>query len=137
MTHLSNIRKFSLIAVLAIMASVFSSCENEPYVDYPDDPYATGLLGIWDYSFNENGDIQNPHYVDSFGFMRDGTGYYAYENDYGQWVNIAFTWRSFGLNYLEIYYENGDSQSTYYHFDQYGYLIFGNDYEYDGYQMRP
>ncbi|MGN0211565.1 MAG: hypothetical protein ACI4AN_01310 [Muribaculaceae bacterium] len=128
--------KMPVFALMVMMMAIFASCNPVEPLDYADDSYRTGLIGVWDYAYDEYGPITNPHYINSFAFSADGTGFYAYENEYGEWINIPFTWQSFHYNYLEIYYyTTGEVQTSYYYFDR-GYLVFGNDYEYDGYALR-
>ena len=124
------------ISTLMIVLMAVTSCHvvDEP-VNLPDDPWRTGLLGTWDRSFDEIGPITNPHEIDSFQFASDGTGYYACENSYGEWVNVPFRWRSYYGNYLEIYYLSGETATTFYYFYN-GYLCFGDSSIYDGYALR-
>ena len=125
-----------VVMMLWVLFMALTSCHiEEPPVDIPDDPYRTGLLGTWDFTFDEIGPITNPHDIDSFQFDADGTGYYAYEDDYGEWVNLPFRWRSFYGDFLEIFYLTGEYQSTNYYFYQ-GYLCFGDAYSYSGYALR-
>ncbi len=125
-----------LAAVLVILMMAFTSCHvAEPPIDYPDDPYRTGLIGVWDFAFDEIGPITNPRDIDSFQFDPDGTGFYAYEDEYGQWINMPFRWRSFYGDFLEIFYLTGEYKSTNYYFYN-GYLCFGDQYSYAGYALR-
>lgn len=132
MTKVKNLWTVALTAVLMCVASCHVVDEPD---NLPDDPWRTGLVGTWDRAFDEIGPITNPHDIDSFQFAADGTGFYAFENSYGEWVNTPFRWRSYYGNYLEIFYLSGEAVSTYYYFYD-GYLCFGDGYRYDGYALR-
>ena len=132
MSYSSIKGKMPLLVFFIALISSLSACNDEPHYDYVDETYRTGLVGVWDYAYNERGPITNPHYIDSFSFSPDGSGYYAYEDDFGDWVNVPFSWCSYNYNFLEIYYYSGEVVSTYYYFDR-GYLVFGDAYTYSGY----
>lgn len=136
MMHLSNkLRNLSLIAIVALLAGVFSSCDPERWnYDSYDNPYQTGLVGIWYLSYDQLGKIpSNSDEVDGYSFERNGVGTYNFYNSYGEWVYISFTWRSYNLNTLELRLEDGRVRTTYYSFDRYGYLVLGDNFNYRGY----
>lgn len=88
MHYLLKVKNLVIIAIVAVTACAFASCDrNDDPFYYYDDPYYTGLLGTWDYAYNQYGVISNPYSVDSFAFYNDGTGNYAYYDNYGNWIN--------------------------------------------------
>ena len=141
MMQLSNrLRNLSLIAIVALLASVFSSCDPRVWdYDSYDDPYRTGLLGIWYLSYDQQGKIPSTSWeMDGYSFDRNGAGTYNFYDDRGEWVYINFTWRSYNLNTIEMRFEDGRIRTNYYSFDQYGYLVFGDNFNYRGYSPnRP
>lgn len=121
-------KSMGVLAVLAVVAMALSSCNSR---------YFSPVEGYWCAFYNEHGELRFETDYDEYHFNGDGSGYYGYYDDYGNWRVMSFTWDDFG-RYVEFYFPDGGTSYLYYQFVD-GYLEFSADsyfYSYTGYYRR-
>lgn len=126
-------KKIYLIAMVALLSMTVSSCR-----DWDSPYYVEDIVGSWVSEFGADGygtyDILGYDVV-RYDFYYNYTGRYTYYSAYGL-SYVDFDWDTRG-NMLYINYYDGDFESLYYGFDDYGYLILSLDrhfYNYTAYR---
>lgn len=126
-------KKIYLIAMVALLSMTVSSCR-----DWDSPYYVEDIVGSWVSEFGADGygtyDIMGYDVV-RYDFYYNYTGRYTFYSAYGL-SYVDFDWETRG-NMLYIHYYDGDYESLYYGFDDYGYLILSLDrhfYNYTAYR---
>lgn len=130
-------KKVYFYMMTAMMAFTMASCDNwdSPYYDTP--PFNDEIAGSWESVYGRDGygeyDIWGYDAV-RYDFYSNRKGRYYYYSDFGL-DYIGFNWEIRG-NRLYIDYYDGDFESLYYGYDEFGYLLLSLDwhfYEYTAY----
>jgi hypothetical protein len=127
-------KKIYYMMLLALLSITVTSCSDWDSPYYIDD-----IVGSWvsEYGHDYYGDYNIPGYeVVRYDFYSNYTGRYTYYSSYGL-SYVDFDWDTRG-DRLYIRYYDGDYESLYYGFDDYGYLILSTDYRFHQYTAyRP
>ena len=127
-------KKFYLMMMLTLLSMTVVSCSDWDSPYYVDD-----VVGSWisEYGSDYYGEYDILGYdVVRYDFYYNHTGRYTYYSAYGL-AYVDFDWETRG-NRLYINYYDGDYESLYYGFDDYGYLILSTDYYFHQYTAyRP
>lgn len=120
--------------LLALLTITVTSCHDWDSPYYVDD-----IVGSWvsEYGHDYYGDYNIMGYdVVRYDFYSNYTGRYTYYSAYGL-SYVDFDWDTRGSR-LYIRYYDGDYESLYYGYDDYGYLILSTDYHFHQYTAyRP
>ena len=131
-------KKVYFITMLALLSMMATSCHDwdTPYYDSPY--FVDDIVGSWVSEYGHDGygsyDIMGYDVV-RYDFYFNYTGRYTYYSAYGL-AYVDFDWETRG-NRLYIRYYDGDYESLYYGFDNYGYLFLSLDrhfYQYTAYR---
>jgi len=127
-------KKIYYMMLLALLSITVTSCRDWDSPYYIDD-----IVGSWvsEFGHDYRGDFDILGYnVVRYDFYSNYTGRYTFYTDYGLGY-VDFDWETRG-DRLYIRYYDGDYESLYYGFDNYGYLILSTDYHYREYTAyRP
>lgn len=128
-------KKIYFITMLALLSMMATSCHDWDSPYYIDD---YDIVGSWVSEYGHDGygsyDIRGYDVV-RYDFYYNYTGRYTYYSAYGM-SYVDFDWETRG-NRLYIRYYDGDFESLFYGFDDYGYLILSLDarfYQYTAYR---
>ena len=130
-------KKVYFYMMTAMMAFTMASCDNwdSPYYDTP--PFNDEIVGSWESVFGRDGygvyDILGYDAV-RYDFYSNQRGRYYYYSAFGL-EYVGFDWETRG-DRLFIHYYDGDFESLYYGYDEFGYLLLSLDwhfYEYTAY----
>ncbi len=126
-------KKIYYMMLLALLAVTVTSCHDWDSPYYVDD-----IVGSWvsEYGHDNYGEYDILGYdVVRYDFYSNYTGRYTYYSAYGL-SYVDFDWETRG-RHLYIRYYDGDFESLYYGYDDYGYLILSTDsrfYQYTAYR---
>ena len=127
-------KKLYYMMLLALLTITVTSCHDWDSPYYVDD-----IVGSWvsEYGHDYYGDYDIMGYdAVRYDFYGNYTGRYTYYSAYGL-SYVDFDWETRG-NRLYIRYYDGDYESLYYGYDNYGYLILSTDYHFHQYTAyRP
>ncbi len=116
-------KKFYYMMLLALLTITVTSCRDWDSPYYVDD-----IVGSWvsEYGHDYYGSYDIMGYdVVRYDFYSNYTGRYTYYSAYGL-SYVDFDWETRG-HHLYIRYYDGDFESLYYGYDDYGYLIMSLD----------